>query len=402
MKKKNLTMACAVFALITANGCLTTTTEQKVAEPSLNSKTNNPELIVDDIEVIEMEDTTGRVTAAREASRKLILDAKQKAKDLTRQAENVYSLKNDKAEQNAAKIVRAAKLKADKITKDAQAKADKAMKDAKKTSLSKNRAIAKKNKKQILDASKKIAAKDKDKALAEMKATLAKKEAKIAKDLANKEAKLAKDLSKKESNIAKVAKKVINNAKKTAAILTKASAKKAKELEKAGAVLLSKAKAYAATSKKEADNYLTKKMKEADKAVSDFSKKLEEKNAKAAKENKIIPKSATEKTATVILNKLLKAIPTNNYKEFSADFTPDLKTRFSKEKFIETNKVLNEKLGECTNKTYLGYILKGPLTIYIWKGNFKKLPKTNELVIRMTLGELDKKLQVFAFDISMM
>lgn len=401
MKKKNLTMACAVFALITANGCLTTN-EQNVAEPSLNSKTNNPELIVDDIEVIEMEDTTGRVTAAREASRKLISDAKLKAKELTRQAENIYDLKKNEAEQSAAKIIKDANLKADKITKDAKLKADKVTKDAKKASLSQNRTIAKKNKKQILDASKKIATKDKNKALAEMKATFAKKEAKIAKDLANKEAKLSKNISKKEADIAKIAKKVINNAKKTAALLTKASAKKAKEIEKAGAAILSKAKKYAVISKKEADDYLTKKMKEADKAVSDFSKKLEEKTAKAAKENKVIPKSASEKTATVILDKLLKAIPTNNYKDFSANFTPDLKTRFSKEKFIETNKVLNDKLGECTNKTYLGYILKGPLTIYIWKGNFKKLPKNNELVIRMTLGDLDKKLQVFAFDISMM
>ena len=305
MKKKNLTMACAIFALITTNGCFTTN-EQNVAEPSLNSKTNNPELIVDDIEVIEMEDTTGRVTAAREASRKLILDAKLKAKELTRQAENIYNLKKNEAEQNAAKIVRDANLKADKITKN-----------AKKISLSQNRAIAIKNKKQIVDASKKIAAKDKNKAITEMKTMLA-----------NKEAKLAKDLAKKEANIARIAKKVINNAKKTASILTKASAKKAKELEKTGATILSKAKTYATISKKEADNYLTKKMKEADKAVSDFSKKLEDKNAKATKENKSIPKTATEKTVTIILNKLLKAIPTNNYKEFSADFTPDLKKTF--------------------------------------------------------------------------
>ena len=364
MKKiKLITLVLAGVAMLGNSGC--ETTKQEIKEPTIKKEVKaqpkNTEIIAEDIEVIERNDTTGRVSAAKEAARNLIADAKKQAIDLTRDAKHVYEIKKQEAEENAAQIIADARSKA---KKEKAALIKQYLLDQKKATSQKVKAIVAKSK---ADAS-------------------------AMKDKVHLE--IARILKEKTAQNKKITDKVIKSAKKSASNITKSSLIKLEKIKKETNTFYIAAKKYTKNKQVEADKYLTKKMKEADKAVETFTQKMMKEPKK--------PQSKEEKKADAILNKMLKSIPKDDYATFSADCTVDFKKRFNKKTFLATNKVLNEKLGPCTKTEYLGFLKKGPLTMYLWKANFEKTHKNNELVIRLTLGDLDKKPQVFAFDISMM
>ena len=354
---------CGLVAIF-ANGCMTT--KQDIKEPTLENK-NSTEVISADVEVIraiEKEDTTGRVAAAREAAAKLIDDAKKRAKELTRNAETIYDTKKQEAEANAAKIIADARTQAEKAKNAIILSAEKEA-----------GTVAEKAKKPVAQAPEISPEKMKEQTNAEIE----------------------KILAIKKAQTENIAKKIIDNAKKSAADISKAAYKNMLEAKEKEKNIIEKANVYAKDKKKEADDYLGRKMAEADKAVAEFSRKMDKEI-----KNSGIPKTEDEIKAQRMVDEILKAIPENDYQTFSKDFTVDLKQRFTKEKFLNTNKTLDEKLGGITKITYLGYIVKGPLTVYMWKANFAKATKDNDMVVRLTLGELDKKMQVFAFDIAVL
>lgn len=365
MKKMKTCLILAGFAVIFCNGCLTM--KKEVKEPTIEKKTaqkQNTEVVAEDIEVIEQQDTSGRVSAAKEAAAKIIADARKRAKDLTRDSENIYAVKKQEAEANAEKIIADAKKHAEK------------------------------EKKAILEAAKKEN-KENARKQAQSLGKKAKADAATIKEQAK--AEVDRTLKAKKAETEKIANKIVYNAKKSAVDITKASYKHMLKARKDGDSLLAKANNYAKAKKKEADAYLNKKMAEADKAVTNFTQKME-KEIKGSG----VPKSENEIKAQRMVDVILKAIPKNDYNTFSKDFTVDLKKRFTKDKFLKTNKTLESKLGDITKMTYLGFIRKGPLHVYMWKANFAKASKDNDMIVRLTLGELDKKLQVFAFDIAIL
>ena len=353
-------MVCAALAMLFSNGCLTTETEVK--EPTIKTEPQKIEVVQEDIEVIERNDTTGRVSAAREAARKLLADAKQQSIDLTRDAKNIYELKKVEAEKMAAQMIA-----------DARAQAAKEKEALIKSYLEEQKKITAKKADEIIEKSKDTAAKMKDEVQLQVEKIL-------------KEKKLQTD---------KIADKIIQNAQKTAADITKAGLQQTAKAKQDADKVMADANKYFQDKKAEADKYLTQKMAEADKAVTDFVEKMKKEAMKK-------PETNEEKEAEKMVNSIMGSIPKDDYDTFTANFTTDLKGRFPKDKFMSTNKVLRDKLGDCSKLEYLGFLKKGPLTMYLWKANFKKTSENNEMVIRLTLGELDKKLQVFAFDISMM
>jgi len=351
-------MVYAVFAMLCNNGCLTT--EKTIKEPTIKSSPETTEVVIEDIEVIERNDTTGRVSAAKEAARKLIVDAKRQSIELTRDAKNIYELKKIEAEKNAERIIADARKQAVK----------------EKSALLK--AYAQEHKK-VIDTKTKGSV-DKSKTdFSNMKKTVSMEVTKI--------------LKKRKRQTDKIAEKIIQNARKSASDITTSFYKTSAKIKRDADKILSDAKKYANAKKAEANQYLTKKMAEADKAVDKFTADMEKETPKK-------PKTKEEKTATAILDRMLKSIPKDDYATFSTDCTVDFKKRFNEKTFLATNKVLNEKLGPCKKTEYLGFLRKGPLTLYLWKASFEKTHKENELIIRLMLGDLDKKLQVFAFDIS--
>ena len=108
---------------------------------------------------------------------------------------------------------------------------------------------------------------------------------------------------------------------------------------------------------------------------------------------------ATAIVANKILDGILKGLEEKDYDAYTRDFTKEHKANISKKDFERQASALDEKVGVCEKRTYLGRLMKGPVTLYIWKGRFSKA-KNNELVIEVALMELDGKARVFAFNIA--
>jgi len=353
-----LILSGSIFAF--TPGCITTE-NKKVEEPTIETKaiTEKPKVIQeDDIEIIAQEDTTGRVSAAEEAAEKLLTDAKKEAAKIKLEADKVMAKKTAEAEKKAQEIIASitSKVKEDKI------KADKLY-------MQKKKEEAKKEADKIMAAAKKKAE--------EIKAT------------AYKYAKEIKEKTKKELN--KISQQIITNSKKAAADLTAKGSKDASKIRDASKKLFKEAKAYTDKQKKKAEEYLQKKMKEADLAMLKISEKM--------KKNKDADKGAKPALADKMLVSIMRGIKNDNYDDFTENFTKDLKVDFTEKKFKALNAQLKGKIGEYKKRYYLGSLQKGPLTVYLWKGEFTNA-KHNDLVIKLTLGNLDGKDQVFAFDIS--
>jgi len=356
---KNIKMMALMLSgsiLVFTPGCLTTETK-KVEEPTIVAA-KNTEVITEDIEVIAQQDTTGRVSAAEEAAKKLIADAKREAARIKQESEKIMAVKTYEAQKKAEEIIASmtSKVKADTT------KADKEY-------LLKKQAEAKK-------AAEKIIA-------------IAKKDAATIKSEAYKYAKSLKEKTKKEYE--KIAHQIIENSRKSVADLTAKGSKEASKIRDASKKLFKEAKAYTDKQKKAAEEYLLKKMKEADAAMLKISEKM--------KKNKDADKGAKPALAEKILVNVMRGMRDDNYSYFTENFTKDLKINFTEKKFKALNAQLKGKIGNYKKRYYLGSLQKGPLTVYLWKAEFSNA-KNNDLVIRLTLGELDGKDQVFAFDIS--
>jgi vacuolar-type H+-ATPase subunit H len=341
-------------------GCLTTETE-KVEEPTIAAPAQNgdqPEVITEDIEVIAQEDTTGRVSAAEEAADKLIADAKREAASIKQAADKIMATKTYEAEKKAEEIIASMTSK----VKDQKAKTVKLY-------LQEKKAEAEKKADEIIAAAKKKAA--------------------AIKAEAQKSAESFKEKTKHEYD--KITKQILENSRKAAADLTAKGSKEALKIRDASKKLFKEAKAYTDKQKKAAEEYLQKKMKEADLAMAKISEKI--------KKNKDLEKGAKPALADKMLVNIMRGMRDDNYKDFTENFTRDLKTNFTEKKFKALNAQLKGKIGDYKKRYYLGSLQKGPLRVYLWKGIFSNA-KNNDLVIRLTIGELDGKDQVYAFDIS--
>ena len=364
---KMLALFAAGMTLSLTPGCLTME-QQQVKEPTLADESNK-QLTPQDIDIIEQNDTTGRVSAAREAAAKLISDAKQEAKAIRQAAEKVMDVKSYEAEKKAEEIIAAAKTKA------ASQKGELV-----KQYLIEQKKVAEKKAAEIMAAAEKKAS--------EIIAEAKKQSAEIIKK-ADKYASTVGGKAKKEYD--KIAAQMVKNAKRSVADMTKQGGIDAEKIRAESKKLLNEAKTYTAKQKKAAEEYLAKKMKEADAEIAKI-------RAKMAK-NEDSEKDAKPVLADSILTEILKGMKEDNYSEFTNKFTTDLKTNFTEKKFKALNAQLKSKIGEYKNRIYLGSLQKGPLRVYLWKAVFTNA-KQNDLVIRLTLGNLDDKEQVFAFDIS--
>lgn len=375
------------------------------------------------IDVIERNDTTGTVSAAREAAENLIANAKADAARIIANANRlsapekaaicasfeakvqkdsssrVAAILDDAKKSSAAKVAKAnaqakkmvvdAKKKADDIIAKAKAEAVKIIAGTKNPSKKADAIIAKAQN----QATKKLT--DLKKATAKADADIVKAKSKAAKILAD-----AKSAAKKaEQAILKQASKSAEDIIRkswTDAGKMKTEAKKVLELSKTYASKAKKdADLYVGKKKSDADIYLTKKMSEADKAAADFQKQMKKKDAGAV----VTAEGETPAMANNILSGVLKGMSSRDYAVFTKNFTKDLKKNLTEKNFKIMNARLKEKIGAYKSRKYLGSIKKGPLTVYLWKAKYAKAAN-NDLILRLALGELDGKLYVFAFDVS--
>ena len=72
------------------------------------------------------------------------------------------------------------------------------------------------------------------------------------------------------------------------------------------------------------------------------------------------------------LDGILKGLKTGNYAEYSKDFDDTLKEAVPEDRFVKVRGQIDNNLGYCESKTYLGFLQKGPTTVILWKGKFSK------------------------------
>ena len=356
---KNMQMMALMLAGMTlsfTSGCLTTKTE-KVKEPTIESS-QKKEFSTEEIEVIESNDTTGRVSAAKEAAAKLISDAKKEAAEILQKSEKVMALKTYEAEKKAEEIMSAMKTKA---------KSQKG--ELVKEYLKEQSAIAGKKAAEVIANAKKKAA------------TIIAEAKKYASTVG----------VKAKTEYDKIATQMIKNAKKSVIDLTKKGGIDASKIRQKSKDLFKDAKAFTDKQKKTAEDYLQKKMKEADIAMAEITEKM--------KKRQDADKGAKPAIAETILTQIMDGMQNDDYKKFSSSFTTEFKADFTEKKFKALNAQLKGKIGDYKKRTYLGSLQKGPLMVYLWKAEFTNA-KNNDLVIRLVLGHLDDKDQVFRFDIS--
>jgi hypothetical protein len=103
-----------------------------------------------------------------------------------------------------------------------------------------------------------------------------------------------------------------------------------------------------------------------------------------------------------IIDNMMDAIHELDYKKFSKDFSDDLKKKINEKKFKQVFGAMNENFGPVSKKLYLGNLKKGPLVIYIWKANFKKVASDNQMLLRLIMDDSTTKPKIYGFDVGLM
>ena len=109
-----------------------------------------------------------------------------------------------------------------------------------------------------------------------------------------------------------------------------------------------------------------------------------------------------ERQAEKIIANMMDAIHKLDYKQFSKDFAPDLKKKIDEKKFKKVFGAMNANFGPLSEKLYLGNLKKGPLVIYLWRANFKKLPADNQMLLRLIMDDSKKEPKIYGFDVGLM
>ncbi len=353
---KTTAFLSAGIILLVASGCDTTGTAN-VAEPML-AENGQSVIITKDISEIEAEDTSGRVSAAREAAKKLIADAKKEALRIIQKSDKIMAQKSYEAEKRAEEIFTSITEKHDK---NKVAKVKEYLQKAKKNAVKKAGTLITSAKKQVSEFKKS--------AIHEIQ-----------------------ELQSKTKNEAgKIASQIIENARKSSSDIILKGHREAVKIKNKMKQLFNAATIYTNKQKKAADEYVKGKMEEADKAIAEIAAKIQ----KDSKDDK----RAKPVVANAILDKILTGLKNNDYKYATQNFTSDLKKAFTEKIFKNIKSQITKSGGEYENRKYLGSLNKGELTIYLWKIKFSKT-KDNDMVIKLATEELDGKEQVFGFDIT--
>lgn len=90
-----------------------------------------------------------------------------------------------------------------------------------------------------------------------------------------------------------------------------------------------------------------------------------------------------------ILDNILVGFKTNDYATYSKDFGDFLKESISEKKFIETNRKIQDSIGNYQSREYLGFLQKGQMTLILWKGKFDK--SADDILIKLVVSKRNGK-----------
>ena len=89
--------------------------------------------------------------------------------------------------------------------------------------------------------------------------------------------------------------------------------------------------------------------------------------------------------AQPILDDVLSGFAENDYTIFSRDFDQSMKQGLSEEKFIKTDRQLENSIGNCVNRKYLGFLSQTNATETLWKARFDK--SDADVLIRLIISK---------------
>jgi len=102
--------------------------------------------------------------------------------------------------------------------------------------------------------------------------------------------------------------------------------------------------------------------------------------------------------AEAILDDLLAGLGGKDRARYLAHLTKEQQERATPANFAKMAADIEADLGTYRSRQFLGHLDQQVLDIYIWKVRFDKVDE--DALIRLVLGEVDGRLQVFGFHIS--
>jgi len=89
--------------------------------------------------------------------------------------------------------------------------------------------------------------------------------------------------------------------------------------------------------------------------------------------------------AEPILDNILEAFESNDYIKYSQNFDATLKESVSKKKFVEADRHFESFLGDYQSKEYLGFVVKGKMSVVLWKARYSK--SSDDVIIKLILSK---------------
>lgn len=96
------------------------------------------------------------------------------------------------------------------------------------------------------------------------------------------------------------------------------------------------------------------------------------------------------------VEELLEGLNEDDYELFSENQIYELKSTITKDKFKIMVDRMRKDLGEYQSRQYLGFLKSGPFETLMWKAKYSKSP--NDVLVSLSLGELDGAYKVFGFN----
>jgi len=93
--------------------------------------------------------------------------------------------------------------------------------------------------------------------------------------------------------------------------------------------------------------------------------------------------------AEPILDNILEGFKTDDYRKYSRDLDDTLKETISQKKFLEIDRQIQSSIGNYQSREYLGFLIKGQMTVVLWKGRFDG--SIDDVLIKLVVSKRKNK-----------
>ena len=88
--------------------------------------------------------------------------------------------------------------------------------------------------------------------------------------------------------------------------------------------------------------------------------------------------------ADPLLDTILEGLATDNYPQYSKNFDSTLRKAIPHTQFLNTNRRIEASIGNYVSREYLGSLVKGTMTVVLWKARFDK--SKDDILIKLVIS----------------